>query len=287
MNLKYLPTAANPYKFPFLRSAAYFWKISSENRRLDVSILFDLLVEECFAIKSRLVPQSRPREVLVKELRYGSLNLLYHRRAGDLELLAEVFLHNQYLKHPRVTLSPNSIVLDVGANAGYFTLLSASIATQGTVFAFEPNGFSADLMRKQIIRNNLTNVVIAEVALDDHEGECEFFVFENPFGGVNSFFRGHTKERSIPVKVQTTTLDEFAERHSLSRIDFLKVDVEGAELRVLRGGEATLKKVSCLAIEVHKQYVSCADVHDLLLNCGFALESAFDTKNCCILYAWK
>jgi FkbM family methyltransferase len=128
-------------------------------------------------------------------------------------------------------IRPGNVVFDVGAHYGYYTLLSSTLAgPQGKIFAFEPSPENIPRLKKHLTINHCDNVTVLDVALSDHEGTARF---DNQAGSGT----GHlSPEGSIEVRV--TTLDALSSRLPTPHV--MKIDCEGAEVEVLKGGEKTI-----------------------------------------------
>lgn len=135
-------------------------------------------------------------------------------------------------------LHPGSTFVDVGANVGYHTFHAASIVgTQGSVVALEPSSENCRLLRLSQLDNNANNVAIIPLALDRETGVRYLSAHVGTNAGLIPDARADLLAgRGSPV--YAATLDEIAP----PRIDVLKVDVEGAEFRVLDGGRKTLQR---------------------------------------------
>lgn len=140
----------------------------------------------------------------------------------------------------------NGVIFDVGANAGLLTLPFARIACDGRVFAFEPDAeMFAALQRNVELNPSLRNRIYCHqsVVQDNREVNCIRFNKRRTGGnrGLSSMmeFICHNVSSSAAHAI---TVDEMA--HHANRVDLIKIDVEGAESKVLRG--------SLLAIERHK-----------------------------------
>lgn len=147
----------------------------------------------------------------------------------------------QWLK---AQVKPDWVFFDVGANFGYYSML-ASAASRGRarVYAFEPLASNCALIERNKSLNGFERVEVFKTALSDQEGETGFFVPPASCSGVGHIIGGEGGPSDGHVEtVQTTTLDNFVARHGLDRLDFLKIDVEGAETRVLRGGREALSR---------------------------------------------
>lgn len=135
-------------------------------------------------------------------------------------------------------------VLDVGANVGFYTVrLAKQVGPRGSVLAFEPVPDVFEILRyvKQALR--LDNVVLQRCAVSDHDGEVELTVpLERD--GVANYYLSHmgkdTGSRGRRIRAAVRTLDSVRASDP-GRIAFMKCDVEGAELLVMRGAEAMLR----------------------------------------------
>jgi len=122
------------------------------------------------------------------------------------------------------------VVLDVGTDIGYFTLLSAKlVGPSGKVFAFEPNPLSFSILKKNIQINNFENVFAVNKAVADKKGELPFYL-HGPHSVLGYDRFSNPKTRTV---VETVRLDDFL--GSNQRIDFAKIDTEGSDAKVLRG----------------------------------------------------
>ena len=131
-----------------------------------------------------------------------------------------------------------NIVVDLGANIGYFTCLLAKIVGEGgKVFAFEPDPRNLKLLRRNIQENDYKNVIIADKAVSDVNGSCTLYSSQKKFG-ANRIFESKKKQTHdfIPIKSETICLDDYFEKQNLlKKIDFIKIDVEGSEFRAFNG----------------------------------------------------
>jgi FkbM family methyltransferase len=124
------------------------------------------------------------------------------------------------------------VVIDIGANAGYYTLLAArSVGLRGRVIACEPDPKIASFLRRHVAINKLTNVVVEEAAADDRNGVARFRRGRGTGTG--------RVDTGGELEVQARTLDDIVREHHVVPTH-IKIDVEGAELNVLRGGQSTL-----------------------------------------------
>jgi FkbM family methyltransferase len=135
--------------------------------------------------------------------------------------------------------------LDIGANIGWFTLLmAASVGATGRVVAFEPSPRERAVLNANVRRNGFAWVTIRAEALLETRSTASLHIADPVHSGQNtlgSFI--YEGVRSVAtVAVDAAPLDDLVEELHLDGLDFIKVDVEGAELRVLRGALATLRR---------------------------------------------
>jgi FkbM family methyltransferase len=157
---------------------------------------------------------------------------------------------------PKVTamlerLTPHcGTVLDLGAHVGLHTLLfSRLVGAAGTVRAVEPSPANARLLRQHLIWNQCKNVSVVEAAIGKTRGTNHFRFRTDPTDPAASANSIAYDIGGETVKVPVLTLDDVC---SDSVPDLIKVDVEGAELLVLRGGEETLARAApVLVIAIH------------------------------------
>lgn len=144
-------------------------------------------------------------------------------------------------------------VLDLGANLGFYTILSASIVgNTGKVYAFEPFPHNANLISQSALLNQFNNVVVINKAVSDKVGETSLFL--SPYySSEHSLFDYHyttgAKSTESTLKVPITTVDDYFEKNIDSKkIDFIKMDIEGSEGNAIKGMKKTLAENEHLAL---------------------------------------
>jgi len=129
-------------------------------------------------------------------------------------------------------------VVDVGAHIGYYTLiLSRLVEDRGNVFAFEPSIENYELLQENVDLNKCSNVSIEQMAVSDTTGKAYLYLNEE-----NKADNRISKiEDSISIGIDCMRLDDYFRRYD-GKIGFIKLDIQGAELRALRGMERLLEK---------------------------------------------
>jgi FkbM family methyltransferase len=130
------------------------------------------------------------------------------------------------------------ICVDVGANIGFYSLSFAKKAVRGEVHCFEPVPLNFHMMAVNVLANAFSNVSMNNCAVGDVNCETEFCVAQD--GAFSSLINTGRKVVSEILKTRVLTLDSYCRERNLTRIDVLKVDVEGAEMAVIRGATEVL-----------------------------------------------
>jgi FkbM family methyltransferase len=137
-----------------------------------------------------------------------------------------------------LTIKPDDICFDVGGNIGFFSMLMASCATAGSVHVFEPIAFNASMITTNQHLNGFANVVVNNVAVGDETGSVTFSVsVDSAYSSMHATGR-QVEARSISVPI--LRLDDYCADHAITRVDIMKVDVEGAEAMVIAGAKGLL-----------------------------------------------
>jgi FkbM family methyltransferase len=138
-------------------------------------------------------------------------------------------------------INPESHVIDIGANIGWYSLHIGSMLKGGSVHSFEPLPETHAKLQENIRLNNLSNITVNHIALSEKKQTLTFFF--DPYQSGSSSSRDITESPTVvKVDLESITFDEYAESKALTAIDFIKCDVEGAELFVIQGAQKSLEK---------------------------------------------
>lgn len=141
-------------------------------------------------------------------------------------------------------LKEGMTVLDIGAHHGFYTLIaSKKVGKSGKVIAFEPSPRELSRLQLHVKINSCNNVKVEPYALSNSEEEVDFYIVEGRDTGCNCLCPPKVSETTKRITVHTTTLDNYLVKEKLEKIDFIKVDVEGAELSIFKGGTSLLQKL--------------------------------------------
>lgn len=154
-----------------------------------------------------------------------------------------------YLKH---TIRPGAVVIDPGANIGYFAAVCLGlVGPEGHVYSFEPSNTAFSYLTRNNPLPRPANWTVEHAGLTDHSGSMVFFdtprVITRGFACLEGVFE--PKDR-IPHPTVVFALDDYCAERDISRIAFLKLDIEGSELNALRGARRLLDQRAIEAVLV-------------------------------------
>ena len=175
----------------------------------------------------------------------------------------------------------NSTLYDIGANISLYSIYAAK-TKNCSVNAFEPCFFNTDYLAKNIYKNSLhKNINIFPIVLGDINQLISFNTPNTMSGNALSQANFKSSANSFAAEciynLPCFTLDIIIKYFKLKQPDYLKIDVDGAELEILKGSKVTLKKVKSILIEVDNSNLLKKDkITEILINNQFKLE--FQTK---------
>lgn len=176
----------------------------------------------------------------------------------------------------RKFVEEGDIVLDVGANFGYYSvIMSKLVGKNGQVLAFEPTTYFYNLLQKNIKENSIENCLSFQLGLSDSKREEEIIITEDTatMHDLENYDKGKKE------KIKLDTLNNFIAEQGISRIDFVKIDIDGHEPFFFEGGWKILEKFNpFILLEVaHLRYLAAGwtawDFYDLLKKKGYHIYS--------------
>jgi FkbM family methyltransferase len=207
-----------------------------------------------YAAAARIWSRAFPAVPVPFRLPFGAWWLARGGRLDD--RIVEGTFEPAELKFVEEFLQSGMTVLDIGAHHGLYTLLaSRRVGKTGQVIAFEPSPRERELLEQHLRINRCSNVRVESAALGSAAGRAELFVVEGGEDGCNSLRNPVVAEKTNLVEVKVLALDDWLEQHGSPRVDFMKLDVEGGELEVLRGADRLLNQ--------HLRPVVFAEIQDV------------------------
>jgi FkbM family methyltransferase len=192
--------------------------------------------------------------------------------------MAHLYKAVAYQYHGNLTkLAPfiphDGVVIDVGAHSGQHMKIFARLASDGHVYAFEPGTYARSILTRVVRYRGLGNVTVLPVGMSDKVTTETLHVPIKQSGSLG-FGLSHIGEiedgrATATETIHLTTLDHFIDEQKLTRVDFVKVDIEGWEMHFLRGAMKTIAQLRpVMFIEIIEQMLtrvgaSPADIFDL------------------------
>lgn len=180
----------------------------------------------------------------------------------------EITIARQYIKS-------DSTILDIGANIGLHALSFSAMAKDGLVIAFEPQPKTFRTLGRNIVQNNIKNIIPLNIAIARAAEIAEFYVMADD--AYSSLIDTGRKELSEKVKVLCATVDGLL---GDIKIDFVKIDVEGLELNVLQSMCGLIQRCHpVIFCEIYKGKIDLNNPHDTIFylrNIGYWVYRVID-----------
>jgi FkbM family methyltransferase len=194
--------------------------------------------------------------------------------------------HRELIPRLKPLIPEDGIVIDVGAHAGQFTKLFARLAPRGRVIALEPSAYARGILEQVVRVHRLGNVTVIAAGLSNEEGEARLYTPVKAHGGVR-FGLAHFGQQGatggeVAQTTPITTLDKLVEAQALPRLDFIKADIEGWEIRMLGGARASLTRFRpALMLELDDRLCARAQTNaqeawEMLAPLGYRVETLRD-----------
>ena len=133
------------------------------------------------------------------------------------------------------------VVIDVGAHVGYYTLLMAQlVGKNGKVYSFEPDPVNFELLKKSVEINGFENVVLIQKAVSDTTEKIKLFLGDND-SAINRIYDAKLGDAKKSIDVESITIDEYFKEND-KLFNFIKIDSEGSEAKIINGMEKFLTK---------------------------------------------
>jgi FkbM family methyltransferase len=221
------------------------------------------------------------------------MSVWIHPRAR-FSITTQTFFRREYHVRTWLTerLKPGHVFFDVGAHHGWVSMWGLPLVGKGgKVYSFEPSPANLTILEWHRTNNNFSQWAIVPKAVSDVDAEEEFFLVDSGDSPMNSLTTGVPgtplmSGRDIrKISIQTITLDTFCSEVSLSP-NLVKIDVEGAELLVLRGAAKLLgESRPTIILAVHPYWLptgqSSQQIFELLTRYGYTV---YDSEGCLVKY---
>lgn len=251
---------------------------------------FRLLIKQCIRYLARGVANTFSGRQVYEEFLEAGMDVRVSVRHGDVDM---VFASPNFLTQYRSTsfsskepdtlswlekIPKNAVLWDVGANVGLYSVYAAK-KCGARVISYEPSVFNLELLARNIFLNRLQDkITVMPLALTDRLGPSLFKMSSTAWGGALSSFgqefdqHGGKLNSIFEYRTMGVTMDEAVQLLGIPAPNFIKIDVDGIEHFILRGGAETMKGVESIMIEIDDSFAEQAEESTLHLhNAGLTL----------------
>jgi FkbM family methyltransferase len=193
---------------------------------------------------------------------------------SSIEVFEEIFRNDSHFKLPGFMEPPPEVVLDIGANQGFYSMKVRALFPECRIIAIEPNPREHALLQKNIALNRIDTVMTENIAVAGRHGAIEMEIIPQigSIGGkrIKIPNRPWVKDEFIQrIRVPSISLDELLARYSISRVNVAKIDVEGFEMDILENAQR-IQLIDRFVIEYHSETIR-NDLINLMKRCRFEL----------------
>jgi len=169
-----------------------------------------------------------------------------------------------------------NVFMDIGANIGLYSLIAAKINPKMNIVGFEPASGPLYFYKKNVSRNNFSNIKVEAIALSEKSGTIDFYEISNPkykylkhnLAGENNAGSKSKGRNYVKITVNTETLDNYVSRN-FKEVDLIKIDTEGTEHYILQNADNVLSKMQPIIICETLYNVIESDLEQIMRKYGY------------------
>lgn len=178
----------------------------------------------------------------------NGLKVFVRPHESDVTMLMETW-GMRYYTPKNFKINKNDVVFDIGTHIGSFSLFAAKHASEGKVFSFEPLPINFEMFKKNISLNKIKNITPINAAVSFKSGSQKLFLYEGTHTGSSSLY---VRNSDKFVKIKTVTLANMFKKYNIKRVNFMKIDCEGAEYDILFNlPKDIFNKIDKISMEYH------------------------------------
>jgi FkbM family methyltransferase len=206
----------------------------------------------------------KKRGLKIHKMRNGT-KYLFRPRTEDFGIINEIYVVKEY--HPLIKyIHKNSIIIDIGAQMGVFSIFAANKDKNVRVYSYEPYSPNFNLLKKNISLNKMSHRILPfKLGVSGKKEKRDFVLCPINTGGHGFYCKDSDKK----IKIDTISLKDVFDKNKIEKCDFLKMDCEGAEYEILyKTPKKYLDKIKSISMEYHKNG-NIKDLRDFLEKKGF------------------
>lgn len=188
-------------------------------------------------------------------IKFGNRKLeLLPRDDADRSVIGEIFKFREYRAADNVIKSARSVIIDIGAHAGFFSLYVSALNPRVRVIAVEPFAENLELLEKHLAKNKIENVETVSGGIAGTTG-ARFLVLESDSHNHRLNLPKEDLSRRSTVKIQCWSLGDLVQKYKVEKVNLLKMDIEGLEYEIFENLDRTMfKKIKNIILEYHNYY---------------------------------
>lgn len=227
---------------------------------------------------------------IIRGMKLFDVNLgkykIWFRKGGaysSIDIYTEIFKENDHMLVPEFSGKNAKLIIDLGANEGYYTLKIKQNNPKCKILAVEPNPYAFRILKKNVKSNNLKDIILVNKAVSAKNEEISFEIVPevSAIGAKDIRLQKRPwlrEERIQKITVEGIKLPNLCKKNSIDKADILKIDVEGAEMEILRTSKGFLKNIKKIVVEWHTEKLR-DEVKEFLKDNDFKL--VFEEKRQC------
>jgi FkbM family methyltransferase len=180
----------------------------------------------------------------------------------------EIIYKHCYEPYPHLFQTKNPVFIDAGANIGTFTVYVANQVTEGKIISIEPENRNFQRLKDNIRINELMNVELVHAALSDINDATCLITGRSGSGTIMSI-----DKKKYHQECKTITMNSLILKYEIKKIDFLKIDIEGAEFLIFKDSK-WLEYVDVLVMEIHTEFGDPNTIINVLQENNFLIQTA-------------
>ncbi|QQR83728.1 FkbM family methyltransferase [Candidatus Peregrinibacteria bacterium] len=202
----------------------------------------------------------------------GKALTLTVRNDGDVAIANELFLDHQYQKCDDVIRKAKHTVIDVGGHLGFFSVMASTLNPKVPILSFEPHLGNFELLKTNLKKNRIQNVIPKQVAVSDVNGPVILQISQED---LNHSLLKAIEPTNQTEQVQSTTLERIFHKNRIEKCDLLKLDCEGSEYKIIQSTpQEIFERIDHIFLEYHDWFPghNVNQLKQTLMNAGYRVE---------------